>query len=189
MNPLVRNILVGAVIFLLFIEFGYQFIKYDREAEAERPVGQDGKIKDGKTVSFEEEERLALKSFPTVKETEVAQSMLYGLSQCLISAETIGENAYICISNNVDDKALKITTFDSDIERGKYIHGLLSEDKQITNFEVLLDEQKSGLNYNIKISLDRDIQKTLYKVVIEDRKIVSIVNTDEPTGEEINNEE
>lgn len=178
MTTALRNVIVVGVVLILLFEIGGRLYKSSQEAEAKQPLDRDGKIKDGMVVSFEEEEQLAINSFPTVKEREQAEGMLYAFSQCLIGAEAIGDNAYICLSNNVKDEALALGNYQDDVEKGKMIKEKIENGQRVTGVQILgFEEERTA--YTLQISFNRDALKRKALFVIEDKKIASIKWLDE----------
>lgn len=175
MNPVLRNILIGVVMIILIFEFGYQYVAFNKEAELANPVDKNGYIKDGETVSFKEEEKLAVKSFPDVTEKEYADNMLYAFSQCLMFAESIENNGYECIENNVSNEIVIEKNGLKNENKGQAVYDLLAADKQITNVYFQYKKSEEDVfTYDVQISLDRDSVKTNYQFQIVKRQITSI---------------
>lgn len=170
------------VIGLLFTEFGYQIYQSNKKAEAQQPIDSNGLIKEGRTVTFEEEEKLALNSFPSLEGAEYAENMVQSFSQCLISAPKVGENSFICISNNVTDEALEgLSEINTDVEKGKFILYNVTDGQLITNIDVqpVKTDNKKAHKYSLKLSLNYDAKIVDYELVIKDKKIISISNIKE----------
>lgn len=177
MNPFIRNIIVIVVLGLLFTEFGYQIYQSNKKAEAESPLDKNRMIKEGRTVSLEEEEQLAINSFPSLEGTEYVENMLQAFGQCLISAPNVGESSFVCISNNVENGALEgLTTMHSDVDRGKFILDQLTDGLLITNISAqpAKDNDNEIFKYYLKLSLNFDAQIIDYELLIKDKKILSI---------------
>lgn len=174
MNPKLRKFIVFLLVGLLFIEFGFQYVQSEKQAAEESPIDKKGKIKDGETISVEEEEEMAINSFPSIDAEEYAENMLFTFGQCLLSAKGIGENAYICISNNVSNKAIPgLSTKLDSTERGQFIYDNLANGHTITNISSLPIPKKNNLTFKLTISLNYDSEITSYEVQIKKNKIVS----------------
>lgn len=173
MTVLLRNMIILGVLLILIFEIGSLILESSREAEANNPLDRDGKIKDGQMVSFEEEERLAVESFPTVKEKEYAESMLYGLSQCIIGAEALGEAAYACIGNNFAEGVLGVVATDDEVVKGKLLYEALSEYGRVTGIDFKEMKETDSLSYKVLINYDRDATNRNAIIHIVDRKIAT----------------
>lgn len=172
-----KSVLVAVIIILIVIEFGYQYNSYNSQAREESPLDEDGKIKDGRTVSFEEEKKLATKSFPQVGDREYAETMLYSFSQCLLAAEALPDTSYTCLANNVNESLISSTIKDKK-EIGKKVYQMFAKDEVVTGVDIepsSTDEYENGqLAFNMVVNFNYDSKELLYKVIVENKKIISI---------------
>lgn len=180
MNPLIRKFLVITVLALIFFEFGYQYFQAGKRAEEQSDITKDGQIKEGREVPFEVEKELAVNSFPNITEREYASEMLFSISQCMIHAQSMGENGYICISNNVSDEAIDgLAELNTDIERGQFILENFFGSKRITDVKVLPESNDSKeFEHTLRVSLNFDAEIIFLRVIVSDRKIVYLEKRD-----------
>lgn len=189
LSPKFRNFIIIIVIGFFFIEFGYQIIQSEEKKAAQSPIDQDGKIKEGQSVSFEKEEQLAINSFPNVKKQDYAENMLFAFSQCLLSAENIGDNGLICLSNNVADQAIDgLKAIESPVKKGQFILDYLTHGEVVTKVKTLPANRDDYLIYQLILSLNYDDSIVRYEVKINEGKIISINPHEGPIEEEKEND-
>lgn len=162
--------LIGAIVVaLLLIEIVGNLIHNYEEKEQKNPIDSSGKIKDGYTISLEEEEQMAKESFPEVSEEEYNDQLMFAISQCILTSANL--NSYECIGNNIGDSyfSSEEAKLSSD-EKGKIIYKqlvknftpsgvtatLIEGQKQVYNLEIFVLESKNPFNYEITID-DRKI--------------------------------
>lgn len=170
--------LVGGIIaILLLIEVIGNLIQSNREIEEKNPIDSNGRIKDGYTISFEEEEKMAIESFPEISEEEYTEQLLYAISQCILTSVTL--NSYECIGNNIADSYFeKEQSNFTNNEKGKFLYSELVKGLTPTGVNTEILDTDSQI-YQLEISVLEARDPLYYVLQIEDRKIISITERED----------
>lgn len=167
--------LIGiGIVVLLLVEIIGNMVNSRLEEENNNPIDSEGKIKDGYTVSFKEEEKMAIQSFPEVTDKEYNEQLMYAISQCILTSKTL--NSYECIGNNLKDSYFNSERDNqSPNEKGEYLYKTLLQGHTPTGVNTKLIETKDEQQI-FELSITTLERKTPFSYIftLHNRKIKSI---------------
>lgn len=174
MNKLGQILGIGLVI-ILIVELLGTWVSNGLEEEAKNPFDSEGKIKDGYTVSFEEEAKLSEESYPEVSDEEYQEELMYVVTQCILTAKEL--DSYECIGNNLTNSFFNAELDNkTDNEKGKYIYQRMLQGRTPTGVNSKLLKSNNGENhYEVTLSTLDSKNKRVFIFLLKDRKIQEII--------------
>ncbi|WP_019156876.1 hypothetical protein [Robertmurraya massiliosenegalensis] len=179
MNSKMASLIGIGIVVLLLIEIVGSMITARIDEEKKNPIDKNGMLKDGYSISSEEEAEMSKNSYPTVSDTEYHEQLMYAICQCILTAKAL--ESYECIGNNIVDSYFDREDL-TENEKGEIIYKMFMKGYTPTGVEAKLINGEGDENeqtYEITIATLENKTPFIYTSVVKERKIQSITEFEE----------